>query len=34
MPNELVISDASPLIALADIEELEILQLLYQSELS
>lgn len=30
MPNELVISDASPLIALADIEELEILQLLYQ----
>lgn len=30
MPNELVISDASPLIALADIEELELLQLLYQ----
>ncbi len=30
MPNELVISDASPLIALADIEELDLLQLLYQ----
>lgn len=30
MPEELVISDASPLIALVDIGELEILQQLYQ----
>lgn len=30
MPEEIVISDASPLIALADIEELDLLQKLYQ----
>ncbi len=29
MPEELVISDASPLIAMADIGELELLQKLY-----
>lgn len=29
MPEELVISDASPLIALADIGEIELLQKLY-----
>lgn len=31
MPNQIIISDASPLIALADIGELEILQKLYQN---
>lgn len=31
MPSELVISDASPIIALADIGELELLKLLYDT---